>query len=433
MGPQQQKMLRVAGYSDRFSVTPGEEITFYVHCENSESYQADIVRLIHGDTNPAGPGYKEELINTPVSDVYPGKAQPIYAGSYILVPHNKLLDLSSFTICAIIYPTTPVVDLEGIEVGAQGILTKWLAEEETGYGLFINEKGELALRIGRGIGRVEEFSTGQSLLRKVWYKVWASYDARNGRVRVVQRPYVTNTNGGHGMSMLHPLDDTAGEFDGSTNLGGALANQAPLLMAASTLKIASGRYVGGGHFKDVQTPLEIPIHFQSYNGKIERPKISSRALSDAEVEALLSSAGIENVSYEIRSSVVGAWDFAANISPNAASTTVVDKGPGLLLGLCINMPVRGTTGFNWSSDCLSFRHEPQEYGAIHFHDESVDDARWEASFTLMVPPTLPSGVYAARLRIDRDLVGGDGRLYPLLCETRYRQGKSKNRPHYTHV
>ena len=398
----QQQMLRITGYSDRFSVTPGDEITFYVHCENNELYQADIVRLIHGDTNPAGPGYKEELINTPVSGIYAGKNQPIYAGSHIFVPHSKVLDLSSFTICAFIYPTTPVVDVEGTEVGAQGILTKWLAENETGYGLFINEKGELALRVGRGVGRVEEFSTGQRLFRKVWYKVWASYDARNGRVRVVQRPYLTNTNGGHGMGMLHPLDDTAADFDGSSHMGGALSNEAPLLIAASTLKVASSRYVGGsGHFKDVPTPVEIPIHCQKYNGKIERPKIANRALSDAEVEVLLSSAGTENVPYEIRSSIVGAWDFAANILPNAASTTVVDTSPGLLHGLCINMPVRGTTGFNWSSDYMSYRHGPQEYGAIHFHDESVDDARWEASFPLTIPPTLPSGVYAARLRINR--------------------------------
>ena len=191
----QEKMLRITGYSDRFSVAPGEEIIFYVHCEHRESYQADIVRLRHGDTNPAGPGYKEELIKSQVSNVYPGKSQPIHAGSYIFVPHSKTFDLSSFTLCAFIYPTTPVVDVEGTEVGTQGILTKWLAEEETGYGIFINTKGELVLKLGRGIGQAEEFSTGQPLFRKVWYKVWASYNARTGRVRVVQRPYVTTPTG----------------------------------------------------------------------------------------------------------------------------------------------------------------------------------------------------------------------------------------------
>ena len=53
-------MLRIAGYADRFSVHPGEDVRFHVSSEHSEGYQAEIVRLIHGDTNPAGPGYKEE-------------------------------------------------------------------------------------------------------------------------------------------------------------------------------------------------------------------------------------------------------------------------------------------------------------------------------------------------------------------------------------
>ena len=50
----QDSMLRITGYSDKCSVTPGDEITFYVHSEFGESYQSDIVRLINGDTNPEG-------------------------------------------------------------------------------------------------------------------------------------------------------------------------------------------------------------------------------------------------------------------------------------------------------------------------------------------------------------------------------------------
>ena len=65
----------------------------------------------------------------------------------------------------------------------------------------------------------------------------------------------------------------------------------------------------------------------------------------------------------------------------------------------INMPVRGSTGHNWSSHYMSFVHGPQEYAAIHFHDESVDDARWKKSFSLTIPKSMKSGVYAARLRV----------------------------------
>ena len=42
----------------------------------------------------------------------------------------------------------------------------------------------------------------------------------------------------------------------------------------------------------------------------------------------------------------------------------------------------------------------EEYGAIHFHDESVDDARWKTSFEFTIPENLKSGCYAARLRVN---------------------------------
>ncbi len=394
-------VLRITGYSDRFSARPGETVRFYVHSEFEEPFQADIVRLIHGDTNPEGPGFKEELIHTPVSDVYPGRHQPIHAGSYVLVPHDDRFNLNSFTLCAFIYPTTPYVDVEGVRVGPQAILSKWDAGEETGYGLFINEEGELCLRIGHGKGKVEEFSTGKPLFRKVWYKVAASYDAESGKVRVVQRPHVTNTNGGHGMSMLHPLADTAGEFTGSSYMGGPAPNDCPFLMAAATAKSRSGRHIFGGHFKDLAEPWEVPVHTLKYNGKIERPKLAKRALSDAEVELLLACRGIETLGNELRDAVVGAWDFAENITVNAASPTIIDKSLRKAHGQGVNMPVRGVPGFNWSSDFMSFKHAPQEHGAIHFHDESVDDARWAESFALTIPDGLPSGVYAARLRVNR--------------------------------
>ncbi len=89
----QDHMLRITGYTDRLSVRPGEAITFYVHSERDESYRANIVRLIHGDTSPEGPGFKEELIETPVNGTYAGAYQRIDAGSYIIVPHSPLMDV----------------------------------------------------------------------------------------------------------------------------------------------------------------------------------------------------------------------------------------------------------------------------------------------------------------------------------------------------
>ena len=46
----------IHGYADRLSVAPLEPIEFKVSTDAPGTYRADVVRLIHGDTNPAGPG-----------------------------------------------------------------------------------------------------------------------------------------------------------------------------------------------------------------------------------------------------------------------------------------------------------------------------------------------------------------------------------------
>ena len=57
------------------------------------------------------------------------------------------------------------------------------------------------------------------------------------------------------------------------------------------------------------------------------------------------------------------------------------------------------TGYNWTADEIVYHHAPEEYGAIHFHDDDIDDARWDADFGFTAPEGLKSGFYAARLRI----------------------------------
>ena len=49
---------------------------------------------------------------------------------------------------------------------------------------------------------------------------------------------------------------------------------------------------------------------------------------------------------------------------------------------------------------MDFRNTPQEYGAIHFHDDDLEDAGWQVDFRWTLPPACQSGVYAARLRTE---------------------------------
>lgn len=47
---------------------------------------------------------------------------------------------------------------------------------------------------------------------------------------------------------------------------------------------------------------------------------------------------------------------------------------------------------------MNWQEAPEQYGAIHFHQDDLYNAGWEVDFTLTIPATLPSGLYPARLR-----------------------------------
>ena len=134
-------MLRITGYSDKYSAFPKEKVKFYVNAEKKENYDVQIVRLIHGDTNPEGPGYKEEEIGAPCNKTYQGRNQRIHGGSYVVIPQDQRLNTTSFTLQAYIFPTTP-------DKGRQGLLTKWNEKTKSGYGLFIDENDSSKILTG---------------------------------------------------------------------------------------------------------------------------------------------------------------------------------------------------------------------------------------------------------------------------------------------
>ena len=48
-------------------------------------------------------------------------------------------------------------------------------------------------------------------------------------------------------------------------------------MAACTLNDRSGRYIQGAHYKEAIEPVELPEQTLTYNGKIDRPRLSKKA------------------------------------------------------------------------------------------------------------------------------------------------------------
>ncbi len=349
--------MEIVGYADQFSVAPGETIRFHVSC-TQPSYQADIVRLIHGDPNPKGPGFKEELVATPVSGEYPGRRQDLHTGSHIIVPDTPLLGLhDGFTLHAWIYPTTP-------QKGVQGVLTKW-SETEGGYGLVIDEGGVLAVWLTDPAGRTEQVRINTPLRSVDWYFVAATFDAHSGQIAVYQEPLRT-----------WPQDQTRATATATTQLQSTPTTEVDCVMAGLWQTGDDGESRVGQHF----------------NGKIDRPGVFRRALSRDELLSLQRGAS----PLAFGDDLVASWDFSAEV----ASDTIIDTSPHGLHGRAINMPARAMTGYNWSGAETDFRNTPHEYGAIHFHDDDLEDAGWQVDFSWTLPAECRSGVYAARLRTE---------------------------------
>ena len=62
-----------------------------------------------------------------------------------------------------------------------------------------------------------------------------------------------------------------------------------------------------------------------------------------------------------------------------------------------NAPTRAVTGHDWDASQNDWTHASYGYGAIHCHDDDLDDAAWETSFELQIPPKLRSGCYGVHV------------------------------------
>ncbi|MEJ1978530.1 MAG: N,N-dimethylformamidase beta subunit family domain-containing protein [Acetobacteraceae bacterium] len=78
-------MVPLVGYVDRLSARPGEAIAVKVSSQLGTPYAADLVRIIHADPNPAGPGMKLVEVPSGFAGSYPSRVQTVTLGSYGVV------------------------------------------------------------------------------------------------------------------------------------------------------------------------------------------------------------------------------------------------------------------------------------------------------------------------------------------------------------
>jgi N,N-dimethylformamidase len=338
--------IPLTGYADRFSLAPGETIGFKVSSTSADPYTARLVRVISGDPNPEGPGLIEEDVAAGFADSYAARYQPVQLGSYVRVDASDTLNgLGGVTIGATIWPTTP----GGVE---QGVIARFEPKSGAGLALVIGPDGATVLA-GDGTSARVRATVGKPLAKKRWYRVWASYDAATGALRVGQAPVVARIDA-----------DDAGTAETVAGVRPKIGPDTPLIIAA-----LGGNPVAG--------------HF---NGKLERPFVLDGVPDD---DAILATAGGDT-----HKSLVAAWDFGRDM----ATPRAVDVGPNQLDGEIVNLPTRAMMSAAWDGADFDWTKRPEHYAAIHFHDDDLYDCGWETDFSFTVPDGFKSGVYAARLK-----------------------------------
>lgn len=356
----------LTGYCDRISVQPGDTLRFMISAEGVSEAEVRIVRLIHGDENPIGPGFIEREVASPCPGPLRVMRQYSQLGSYIEIPDpdGRCLPDGSFTVHAFIWPTTP-------GKGRQGLVTQYSTPEQRGFALGINDAGRLALWLGDG-SAVSEVAADTPLLARDWYFVAASFDAATRSVTLYQEPVLNSYN-----SLLSPIVPRSD----SCHLS-APAGVAPSRLARPAL-------FAGVH--DRESPRGDFVS-ALFNGKIDRAGLQARVLTRRELDELR--AGAEPP----RDGLIARWDTTAGYTDHGIGDRLVDTGPHGLHGIGRNRPIRAMTGYNWRGRDDSFRLAPSQYGGIAFHDDAIIDSGWCPSFEWQIPEDLKSGVYAARLR-----------------------------------
>jgi len=352
-------MIKITGYSDVLSAGTGETIQFKVSSKSPHPFTAELMRVIHADPNPAGPGMRFEMLDQLFSGTFPSVDKPLVLGSFARVSGVSAAgSAAGLSAGARIRPTA-------LTRGEQCVMSQWNTARKSGFALFVSERGiELWLCADEGapLARVQ----CPARLDARWYDVWFAIDVASNRIELgIDQVDV---------DIADPVRCHTEETLDANWRAPHHGEMADLLIGA--LEDSAGRRA----------------HF---NGKIESPFVA-----DAPPSSVRHPEAMEH--FALRASdfpdelLYASWDFAQGID----TLEIVDTTSHARHGTLHNLPTRGVRGSAWNGRERSWRTAPVHYAAIHFHDDDLHDAGWSTDFTFTVPSTLKSGAYAMRVIVD---------------------------------
>jgi len=333
--------MNIIGYTNKFSLTNEEELEVKVSCSNIKTYKADLVKIIQGDINEKGPGYKENKIDIKLGGPYKARNQKIPMGSYGLVKNNKVFNKTeNILISVLAFPTLLK------KKNKQTIISKFCQSTNIGFELFIDKKDNINFVINRN-----KIIIRKNLNLKKWHFIKAGYNHKTGTIFLSIRYYDENNQN--------------------------------FINTKIQKKIQKKKNFNNTNDLLIATNKHNKINDNFYNGKLESLKIS--------IDKNISFFSKNNKSL-----------LELDFSKYLYSDKIIDVSGNKLHGKLFNHPARAVTGFNWKESTRDWKNSPDKYSSIYFHEDDLTDCRWDTDFKFKIPKNIISGIYAIKLHNRKD-------------------------------
>lgn len=341
-------------YSDHLEYAPGDDVTVRVSASAAQQVAVSLVKPLASGNEATLDFSFSEVVGSTTRQV-PATFQHTHNGSFGIIEGVVCpeADADTLTMLAYVWPT-----MAG--KSGQPILT--LQGQDAQLELRLNEAGAPVGTLKRtgehGIEQMASVVGSQTLAERQWYLL--AVTATADELRVLQVPVLSNDL----------RDQPAEQTVGISHLGG---------FGTSTLLLAADHLL--------EAPNGSPRSDATFDGKIDAPALLNRAVTLAELVAE------DHAEPAWLNDAFAAWDFTTDFETDRFISRIAEQPAGQLF----NAPARGMTGRNWTGYSLDYRLTPNEYGAIHFHSDDLEDAAWAETATVTLPTDLASGIYAVRV------------------------------------
>ncbi|PLB53588.1 hypothetical protein P170DRAFT_504534 [Aspergillus steynii IBT 23096] len=330
----------IIGYVQPWIISPGDTAEVKIS-STRPSLQYRLVRLLQGLKVHNAPPVKKEVIEEGPKGQCSGRFQTAFPGSFGEVARwpqeMRLHPLEGIHVSLFFEPWK--LDHEYI----QTLVSNLDVKSATGFSLSIDIEQKLLILIGTGT-RVESLTVPFSPRCQRWCSLDLQIDRQRVDLTIKHLPY-----------HLEPAPDPA-ELRATLSEAANLNSPRTLLFAAEHDEITPS---GAVH----------PKHF--FNGRLDSPCLRSLGSRPRDLAI---------------------YDFSIGISTDE----IIDTSGSGLNGRLVHAPTRAVRGHDYDHNLIgkSWEAATYGYGAIHFHEDDLDDADWETDFSFAVPSGLRSGAYA---------------------------------------